>query len=268
MPIISGKYLNVPVLVVPKVGGGGAVAAAYVKSVPADGYTIIMMTPGVLTKTFTAKMNYAPEDFTPVNRIVSEPYVFVMKYDAPWKDLRSFLDEAKKNPKKYKYTAVAAGTLNHLTAEKLMHEAGAKVVHVPYTGYDKCVLAVLRGDAQLGVVSALNTMNLVEAKKLRVVAVSSPIFAFPDAPTLVDAGYDVTWSTWRGAWVSNKTPKERIKKLESIFKNILADEDFNKLMKKLGVVVSYIPGESETKTEFKKLEEMKALAKELGYLVK
>jgi tripartite-type tricarboxylate transporter receptor subunit TctC len=69
------------------------------------------------------------------------------------KDLRGFLDEARKQPAKFSYASTGVGSMNHLVMEDIKRKAGVYVLHVPYGGGGPAVQAVLGDVSQLTLLS-------------------------------------------------------------------------------------------------------------------
>jgi tripartite-type tricarboxylate transporter receptor subunit TctC len=94
----TAKYLGKAVVVVNRPGGGSAVGYTEGMQAKPDGYTLVSadtpltILPHQVTTAFTYK------NFEPVLNVVSDPSMFLVRTDAPWKSLKEFLDYAKKNP--------------------------------------------------------------------------------------------------------------------------------------------------------------------------
>ena len=94
------KSFGQPAVVENKPGGGGVVAAAYVKSQPADGYTLLVGASGamVVGPAIGAPVAYDTlADFDPVSLLVTFPLVFIVNADSPHKSLKDFVAWSKAN---------------------------------------------------------------------------------------------------------------------------------------------------------------------------
>jgi tripartite-type tricarboxylate transporter receptor subunit TctC len=141
----AGKYLNKAVVVVNRPGGGGAVGYTDGMKAKPDGYiltaavTPLCILPHQTTTAFTYK------DFEPILNVVSDPSMFLVRSDAPWKDLREFVDYAKKNPDMITVGNSGAGGGVHLVALAFENAAGIKLNHIPFSGGGPSVTALLGG---------------------------------------------------------------------------------------------------------------------------
>src|SRR5688572_1986621 len=125
------------IVVLNRTGAGGAVAAAEVATGKPDGYTIVL-TPlsSLVIQPQILDLRYkTPDDYEPVVNVVSYYPLLVVKPDAPWKDIKAFIDDAKRNPGRLRVGSPGEGTSSHLNLEALMHAAAVKLTHIPYRGW-------------------------------------------------------------------------------------------------------------------------------------
>ena len=110
-----------------------------------DGYTLVSaITPlTILPHQVTTAFTY--KNFEPVINVVSDPVMFLVRSDAPWKSLKEFLDYAKKNPDMITVGNSGAGGGVHLVALAFEKAAGVKFNHIPFSGGGPSVTALLGG---------------------------------------------------------------------------------------------------------------------------
>jgi len=115
----------------------------------------------------------------------------------------------KKEPNKYNFGSIGNGSLSHLAMEAVALKSGTKVVHVPYPGSPQATLAIMRNDAQMGILPAASVVPQAKAGKLKLLAVStakrSPYL--PDVPTLKESGIDVEADAWMALVGPGNLPK-------------------------------------------------------------
>jgi tripartite-type tricarboxylate transporter receptor subunit TctC len=119
----------------------------------------------------------------------------------------------------------------HVPMEMFSSAAGAKMLHVPFTGAGPAVVALLGGQVQALSTGPSSIMGHLKGGKVRVLATwgESRHPALPDVPTLKELGYDAQFSQWTGLFVPAGTPEAVIAKLREARK--LAD-----VVKKIGKV--------------------------------
>jgi tripartite-type tricarboxylate transporter receptor subunit TctC len=96
------KNLGQTIIVENMGGGGGAIASQVTAKSAPDGYTLMIAYVGTHgTNPAVRKLPYdAIKDFTPIGMIGATPNVLIINPDLPIKNLKEFIDYAKKNPAK------------------------------------------------------------------------------------------------------------------------------------------------------------------------
>src|SRR4051812_8495117 len=100
------KSLGQPAIVENKPGAGGAVAAAFVESQPADGYTLLVGASGAMAggPAIGAPATYDTlADFEPVSVLGTFPLVLLVNAESPHKTLKDFVTWSKANPSASNY---------------------------------------------------------------------------------------------------------------------------------------------------------------------
>jgi tripartite-type tricarboxylate transporter receptor subunit TctC len=242
----TGKYLGKAVVVVNRPGGGGTVGVTEVAQAKPDGYTLLSaITPlTILPHRVTTAFTY--KSFEPIINVVRDPGMFLVKSDAPWKNLREFLDYAKKNPDMITVGNSGAGGGVHLIALAFEKTAGVKFNHIPFAGGGPSVTALLGGHINAVSVSPPEGIEHVKAGKLRIIALFAEkrFELFPDVPTVKEQGIDFVMGQWRGLAAPKGTPPDVIKKLHDAFKKGMDDPVFKKNAKDMVVNLSYLGPEA------------------------
>jgi len=201
------KVAGVPVVVEGRPGGTGQVAMAYLKGQPADGYTIFSDATGITTVLQLPGAAYKWDDFKPLYRIQLDPFALYVKRGGAYSDLGDLIEDAKKRGEDVRIGGYGTGSPHQITTLALADAAGVDVTWVPYNSGSDAIAAVMAGDLE----AAMSNISVYSRFKDRtkVVAVTSdePVKAFPEVPTLRDAGYDIARYHWRGMFVDKDTPE-------------------------------------------------------------
>ena len=242
----TGKHLGKAVIVVNRPGGGSAVGYTEGAQAKPDGYTLVSaVTPlTILPHQVTTAFTY--KSFEPIINVVSDPSMFLIRSDAPWKSLKEFLDYAKKHPDMITVGNSGAGGGVHLVALAFENAAGVKFNHIPFSGGGPSVTAILGGHINAVSVSPPEGIEHVKAGKLKIIALFSEkrFEMFPDVPTVKEQGVDFAMGMWRGLIAPKGTPPDVIKKLHDAFKQGMDDPVFKKNAKDMAVNLSYLGPEA------------------------
>ncbi|MCE5262979.1 MAG: tripartite tricarboxylate transporter substrate binding protein [Deltaproteobacteria bacterium] len=238
------KILGVPVVVINKPGGGGAIASNYVAS-KADGYTIGTAGAsnlGTLLAT-SAKVPYTLNEFSAVGRIYNMPVVLVTK-KGRYNDFASLINAAKQKPGSITFASWGAKSTSHILGELINKVTGVKMKHLAFDGGAKTMVAALGGHVDVALCASSTALGNLKAGSLTALATASPnrLATLPDVPTLKELGYgDATFESYDGLMASSKVPKDRLKILnDAVGKSM--DQETNDALVKAGLVPSYMNG--------------------------
>jgi tripartite-type tricarboxylate transporter receptor subunit TctC len=242
----TGKYLGKAVVVVNRPGGGSAVGYTEGMKAQPDGYTLTSAVTPLAILPHQVTTAYTYKNFEPIINVVSDPSMFLVRSDAPWKSLKEFLDYAKKNPDMITVGNSGAGGGVHLVALAFEKAVGVKFNHIPFSGGGPSVTAILGGHINAVSVSPPEGIEHVKAGKLKIVALFAEkrFELFPDAPTVKEQNIDFVMGMWRGLIAPKGTPPDVVKKLHDAFKQGMEDPTFKKNAKDMAVNLSYLGPEA------------------------
>jgi tripartite-type tricarboxylate transporter receptor subunit TctC len=236
------RALNVPVPVVNRTGGGGAIGYNHVSQQKPDGHSIIWNSNSISTNYHSGILQFDYTAFDPVARVSVETPVLAVRADAPWKTLKELVDYAKSNPGKVRIGNSGAGSHTHFASSALFLTGGAKVIDVPF-GEGQAVVNLLGSRIEGIVQLPAAVVAHVKSGDLRVLAVlgskRDPIF--PDVPAANEVGYKVALDMWRGIAVPKGVPKPIIAKLQDAIKGTVESPAFRDAGKSIGFMPAYLP---------------------------
>ena len=242
-----GTYLNQPVVVENKSGAGGGVGMQYVARAKPDGYTVLLALSSVsiipeADKVLGRDPMYQLNQLVPIARFTADPTVLAVKADGPYRSVKDLVEAAKKDPGSIPYGSSGNYGTMHVPMEMLASAAGAKMLHVPFTGAGPAVVALLGGQVQALSTGPSTIMGHMKGGKVRVLASwgESRHPALPDVPTLKELGYDVQFSQWTGLFVPAGTPDAAIAKLRDAARAAINDANFKAALAKVETPVQYL----------------------------
>lgn len=213
-----GKAWGKPVIVENKPGAGGVIAIEAVVRANHDGYTLLYGGPTISTlKVLIKNMTFDPlKDLVPISTTMEPVQLYATNVQSSAKSLKEFLELARANPGKLNYGSAGRNS-TMLVMEGLKYAGKISLVQIPFPGESQYVLALMRDDVQIAPMSLVSNLPLIQAGKLRVLAVGGEVRApqLPDVPTAIELGYDVPSMGWFGLFAPAGTPKDIVEKISA-----------------------------------------------------
>lgn len=227
------EQLKVDFPVENRTGGSGAVAMAYVKSQPADGYTVLSTTASMTFALAKGNIPFKAEDFVVLRGLQAEASAIAVRADSPLKTMKDFVEKMKKDPKSLSVGGYASAGFHQFVYYQLQSVAGFKGSWVPFDGGNKAALALLGGHIDAVVMTPSSAKTQIAEGQIRLLGISTEgrDEFFPDTPTFKEQGYDVVESIWRGIMVSAGTPQDRIDAILKALDKIQATDEWKDFMK-------------------------------------
>lgn len=216
-----------PVVVENRPGASGNIGARAVAEAAPDGTTLLManssfaINPGVYRE-----LGFDPhKDFKAVFNAGTIESVLVVPQHSNVHGLADVLAQSTAD-KPLAFASCGNGTPQHMAGEMLTQAAHMRLQHVPYKGCGPAISAVAADQVPLGMVTASSAAPLIEAGRVRAIAVTAPtrVASLPDIPTLAEqgvAGFAV--EQWHGLLAPAATPEAVIARLHQELAQILAE---------------------------------------------
>ncbi|MBT2333523.1 tripartite tricarboxylate transporter substrate binding protein [Variovorax paradoxus] len=236
------KQWNSTVLVENKAGSGGQLATDFAAKAPPDGTVILMTTSAHFTYPYLyAKLPFDPvKDLVPVAQFVQGAFAVVVAADSPFKTVQDLINEAKRKPGTISFASAGVGSPTHMAGAQFGNMAGINIVHIPYKDASQVMTDVIGGQLQMGLAGTSTAMSMIQAGKLRALAVTAPkrIPALANVPTLDESGvrgYDVTSPIL--AVTRAGTPAATVSEISRIMLEAANTPEFKEIADKLGYVM-------------------------------
>ena len=229
------KNLGQTIIVDNMGSGGGAIASQVTAKSAPDGYTLMIAYVGTHgTNPAVRKLTYdAIKDFTPVGMIGATPNVLIINPALPIKNLKEFIDYAKKNPAKLTYGTSGPGTLTHLGMEQFKMASGIFMVHVPYRGIAPAFTDLLGGQTDAMLPTLFAAIPYLKTGRVHALAVTGQkrSSAEPNIPTFKELGYaGFDGQQWYGISGPANMPEAIVTKLNTELNKVLASPEFSQEM--------------------------------------
>ncbi len=263
----ASRTLGQPIVVESKPGAGGTVAPIALKSANPDGYTLSQLAISIFR---IPHMQKAPQldalrDFTYIINMTGYTFGLVVPAGAPWKTLKDFVEDAKKNPGKIDYGSTGTGTTPHLAIEEFAAKAGIKLTHVPFKGSADLMTSILGGHVQAASDST-GWAPHVESGKLRLLVTygSKRTKKWPDVPTLAELGYETVSDSPFGIGGPPGMDPAVVRTLHDAFRKTLEDPKVLAILDRFDQSVIYMSPEEYTKYARQMVDAERATIDRLG----
>jgi tripartite-type tricarboxylate transporter receptor subunit TctC len=209
------QILKQPIVIENRPGANSNIGANYVKNAAPDGYTLIVTAINNFgaNPALIKNMPFDPiKDFKMIVQTIASTNVLVVAPESPFRSLKDIIDAARKEPGKLSYGSAGAGSSMFLFMEMLKSMEKLDIMHVPYQGSAKANADLMGGQIHMVFDSMPGASSLIEAKRLRPIAVSSEkrSAVLPDVPTVSETVPGFVAESWLGFAAPAGTPDDVI----------------------------------------------------------
>jgi tripartite-type tricarboxylate transporter receptor subunit TctC len=234
-----GKGLGQSIIVEPKVGVAGSLAAETVARSDPDGYTLLVLPSahpahGALAKNVKYKV---VDDFDWISVASFYPFLICVRKDSRFQTLKDLLDEARKHPGALKYGSAGVGSILHTTVELIANETKTKFLHVPYRGEAPAITALLQGEIDFIAATTGPISERIRSGEFRALAVTGKTRwrDFPELSTVEEQGipgFEVI--SWTGLAGPAHLPKPILDKLNAEVRRAIAVPELKSKLEAMG----------------------------------
>lgn len=210
-------------------GADGRIGLDAVAKAAPDGYTLLGASPLLAVgEHLMPDMKGRVREFAGVCCIAAAPTVFVVHTSVAARTLKEFVALAHAKPDDLNVVNPGTGSSIHLAQELFFERTGVKLTNVNYKGQPPSLLDLASGQVQFALISQSLVLPLIQAGKLRALAVNAAARtrSLPEVPTVAEAGYsDALVQSWYGVAAPSKTPAPLVAWLSQQFQRSMARPD-------------------------------------------
>ncbi|WP_082522987.1 tripartite tricarboxylate transporter substrate binding protein [Geodermatophilus sp. Leaf369] len=142
-------------------------------------------------------------DVTPIAQLIAETELIVVPAESPYETLEDFVQGWAADPRGTPIAGGSAGGTDQILAGLLAQAVGIdpiEVNYIAYSGGGESLAALLGNQVAAGISGTADYGPQVQSGDLRGIAVSTADRStqVPDVPTILESGYDVEVTNWRG----------------------------------------------------------------------
>ncbi|MBN9080905.1 MAG: hypothetical protein BGP04_21760 [Rhizobiales bacterium 62-17] len=242
--------LGKPVIIENRPGGGGAVGAVAVARSKPDGHTLLLaLSPTIalpeMDRLDGKKPSYELSELTPIARLTAEPFVVLVRPDAPRKSFTEVVADAHKRPNAISFASSGTRGSIHFAVALAAHAAKVDFLHVPYRGGGPAVTALLSKDVDFTLAAPSVAAQFVDGGQLRAIARSGgdePLKLYPKLTSFKEQGVDASYTLWSALYAPAATPADVQEKLKTTLRAIYADPAFQKAADGAGLDLKMLQG--------------------------
>lgn len=213
-----GKAMGQPIVIENRAGAGSSIAAEAVAKAAPDGYTVLIASPSSISvnPALNPKLGYSARDLAPITKVTSSPLVLAVNPATGISSVQDLIARAKKAPGTLNYATSGNGSAPHLGAALFTQLTGVQMTHIPFRGGSLAIQSVIAGDTQLTFGTPPSVLPMVQAGRLRGLAVSTRerTALVPGVPGMLEAGLpEYSIEFWYGLFVPAGTPPAIIQKI-------------------------------------------------------
>ena len=216
------KALGQPVVVENIAGAGGALGVQRLVRATPDGHTLLYggMSESLLVPMINPSVGYSTKDLLPVAIAGAAPVALVVRSDFPANTVDELVQMARRNPGRLTFGSAGVGTFAHVMTEVVKRRTGTFIVHIPYRGAPQIVNDVVAGQIDLAVTTTTSVVQLVAARRVKVLGVSAAqrIPAMADVPTFGESKSlaGVEMRIWAFVFAPQGTPAPVVARLNEV----------------------------------------------------
>jgi len=234
--------LGQPIVVQPRPGGEGNIAAMAVARAKPDGYTLLSSS-AVLTSipVLFDDIEWSANDFSPIGRFATSSGFIVSSAKLPVKSIPELTAYVKKNPG-LPSAVLIGGAFTTIVTRMLAKEADINLLFVPYQGAAQHMTDLYEGRVSLATVSGNLACGAINDNKVNVLAVTGDERSSqaPNIPTMKEAGLpQINTQGWYGLHAPAGTPPDRIARLARSLESALKKDSVRQALSKACVNVAY-----------------------------
>ncbi len=230
------EVLGQPVIIDNRGGAAGTIAAiAAAKTLPADGYTILLGDRGIyaVNPSMFENLPYDPQtDLEPVTLIARVDFLLMVNPQVlAVSNVAELIAAAKKMPMGLNYASPGFQSTHHLAMQVFARDAGITVVPVPYKGAAPALTDLLAGRVGVMFLDRAGATPYLKSGQLRAIATAgtSRLLAYPDIPTVAESGLnDFSADAWLGLAMRRGTPDGVIEAVREAFIKTISDSNLRK----------------------------------------
>ena len=229
-------------------GAGGTVALQRLVNEAGNADMLMQMGLGVVGAQYSNQSEATLDQTTPIARLIEEAEAIVVPANSPFQNINDLTAAWQADPGNTPVGGASnPGGPDHLTPMLLAQEVGVPPTAVNYVAYDgggELLAGILGGDVAFAATGISEVTESAASGDIRILAVTSekPVEGV-DAPTLTEAGVDLTFTNWRGIVAAPDITEDEAQRHVDMITQMHDSEAWQQVLEDQGWTDAFIAGD-------------------------
>lgn len=263
----QGVVNNPQVVNIP--GAGGTIGLTQVAGMEGEASSLMVMGITMLGAIAINGSDTDLSDVTPIARLADDYDVVVVPADSPIQTMDDLVAAWKENPRTFAFGGGSLGSVDQMIISQLAREGGidpTEVNYIAYSGGAELATSLLSGTIKASVSGNTDFAPQIESGSLRALAISAPEpVESIDLPTLIELGYDVSLTNWRGIVAPPGITDDQKAELEAIVTEAVNTPEWRSAIERNQWTDTFLVGEEFQDSLEAEAEFVNGIWAELGY---
>ena len=215
------KLVDRSIIVTNKGGGSGVEAFIYAKGAVGNPHKIVFATNNVWLLPLGSSVGYGWRDLRPVAAVAFDEFMLWVNASAPYSDVSSFLDAARRTNKRMAIAGTASKDTDQVLVRQIEKVGRAAFAYVPFKSGSEVAVQLAGGHVAANVNNPQENISHWRAGRVRPLCVFSPSrlgYAL-EVPTCAEAGLPIErYQMPRTVWLPRGVTEEQV----AFYRNLLA----------------------------------------------
>lgn len=239
------RELGAAVQVVNRPGATTQIGATELARARPDGHTLGLMSLPSLSMTYLDAERRAPygrSAFTPIAHFIADANMLAVQAGSRFRSAADLVAAARAEPRRIRVGTVGLMSNAHLPGVALERAAGVRFAFVHFNGGAPLIAGLLGGNVDAAINGSQTTIPQERAGTLRAIGTfaqeRSPFF--PDTPTLIEQGFDVSQPSAFALLGPAALPAEVVATLTATVKRAAETEEVQRRVADVALTVRYM----------------------------
>jgi putative tricarboxylic transport membrane protein len=253
-------------------GGGGKALSHLISTARRQQGTLLVNSTPIIIRSLQGVFPQSFRDTTPIAAVIADYAAFVVPTNSKYQSWKAVIADFNKNPASVKIAGGSVkGSMDHLVPAMAIEAAGGdplKLVYVPYDAGGKAMAGLLSGDTQVLSTGFSEALGLARQGEVRILVVTSEerLAQAPDVPTLMELGYHVSFTNWRGFFGAPGLPAEKAEGYRAMLAKMYETPEWEEIRTNRGWQNLYKPGDEFVNFLENQEKAIGGMMKKLGFL--